>query len=99
MLMIKISRGQGWLVILHCKKYLRDSRIFFYQTFLGLGLGKLFPARESLASDIPAGDGNIAEPFFYSVVKERKLHTCIWLSGGIWVEVSYLNTIRHEQTG
>jgi len=29
----------------------------FDQTFLGLGLGKLFPARESLVSDIPAGDG------------------------------------------
>jgi len=29
---------------------------FFYQIFLGLGLGKLFPTRESLVSDIPAGD-------------------------------------------
>jgi len=28
------------------------------RTFLGLGLGKLFPVRESLVSDIPAGDGN-----------------------------------------
>jgi len=31
-------------------------------------LGKLFPARESLVSDIPAGDGNTAKPFFYSVL-------------------------------
>ena len=30
---------------------------YFYQTFQGLGLGKLFPAWESLVSDIPAGDG------------------------------------------
>ena len=30
---------------------------FFYQTFQGLGLGKLFTARESLVSDIPAEDG------------------------------------------
>jgi len=38
---------------------------FFYQTFLGLG--KLFPARESLVNDIPAVDENIAKPFLYSV--------------------------------
>jgi len=48
---------------LHCKTNLRDSLIFFDQTFLGPGLGKLFLARESLVSDIPAGDGNIAKPF------------------------------------
>jgi len=54
---------------LQCKKYLQDSWIGFDQTFLGLGLGlgKFFPVRESLVSDIPAGDGNTAEPFFYSV--------------------------------
>jgi len=40
------------------KKILRDSWIIFDQTFLGLGLGTLFPARESLISEIPAGDGN-----------------------------------------
>ena len=39
---------------------------FLYQTFLGLVLGKLFPARESLVSDIPAGDGNTAKPFLQS---------------------------------
>jgi len=39
------------------KKNLRDSWICFDQTFLGLGLSKLFPARENLVSDIPAGDG------------------------------------------
>jgi len=32
---------------------------FFDLAFLGLGLGKLFPARESLVSDIPAGDGKL----------------------------------------
>jgi len=52
---------------LHTKKKLLDSWFFFDQTFLGLGLGKLFPARESLVSDIPAGDGNTAQPFFYRV--------------------------------
>jgi len=31
---------------------------------MGLGLGKLFPAMESLVSDIPAGDRNTAKPFF-----------------------------------
>ena len=38
-------------------KILRDSWIIFDQTFQGLGLGTLFPARESLVSDILAGDG------------------------------------------
>jgi hypothetical protein len=32
----------------------------------GMSRHKLFPARESLVSDIPAGDGKIAN-FFYSV--------------------------------
>jgi len=41
---------------LHCKKNLRDSCICFDQIFLGLGLGKFFLARESLVSDILAGD-------------------------------------------
>jgi hypothetical protein len=50
---------------LHCKFFfLQDSWIGFYQTFLGLGLGKLFPARESLVSDILAGEGNTAKLFF-----------------------------------
>jgi len=39
-------------------KTLRDSWICFDQTFLGRGMGILFPARESLVKDIPAGDGN-----------------------------------------
>ena len=34
---------------------------FFDQTFLGLG--KLFPARESLIYDTPVGDQNFAKPF------------------------------------
>jgi len=44
---------------LHCKKILRDSWIIFDQTFQGLGLGTLFPAWESLVSDIPAEDGKL----------------------------------------
>jgi len=44
--------------------FLLQDSCFFYQSFLGLGLGKLSPARESLVSDIPAVDGNIAKPFF-----------------------------------
>jgi len=47
---------------------LRDSWICFDQIFLGLGLGKLYPARGSLVSDIPAGDGNTTKPFFYSAL-------------------------------
>jgi len=50
--------------ISHCEKKLRDSWIFFDQTFQGLELGRLFPARESLVSDIPAGDGK--SPNLYS---------------------------------
>jgi len=42
---------------LHCKKKLWVSWICFHQIFQGVGLGALFPARESLVSDIPAGDG------------------------------------------
>jgi len=41
----------------HFKNKLRDSWIRFDQTFQGLGLGTLFPARESLVSEIPAGEG------------------------------------------
>jgi len=39
----------------------RPALILFDQT--SLGLGKLFPATESLVNDIPAGDGNTAKPF------------------------------------
>jgi len=38
------------------KKITRFLDFFVDQTFQGLGLGQLFPARESLVSDIPAGD-------------------------------------------
>jgi len=47
----------------HGKKHVRNSWIRFDQTSLGLGPGKLFPAMESLVSDIPVGDGNTAKPF------------------------------------
>jgi len=48
----------------HFKKKLRDSWICFDQTFPGRGKGILFPARETLVSDIPAGDGNPLNLFF-----------------------------------
>jgi len=50
----------------HCKKRLQDSWIFFDQIFLGLEFGKLFPARESLVSDMPAGDRKSLN-LYYSV--------------------------------
>ena len=49
---------------LYCEKIFKDSWICFDQTILGLGLDRLFPAMESLVSDIPAGDRNTATPFF-----------------------------------
>ena len=48
----------------HCKQIFRDSWIIFSQDFQGLGLGTLFPARESLVSDFLAGDREIANPLF-----------------------------------
>jgi len=72
---------------LHCKLFLRDSWICFAQTFQGLGLGKLFPARESLVSNILAGDGNTAYLFLQCNVNLMRLIvnipmctiiTCIW---------------------
>jgi len=57
--------------IAHCKKNFQIPG-FFYQTFLGLELATLFPARESLVSDIPAGDGNIKK-LFYSADCARRL--------------------------
>jgi len=46
---------------IHCKKIYEIPGFFFDQTFLGLEQGTLFPARESLVSDIPAGDRFIAK--------------------------------------
>jgi len=43
----------------HCKKIYEIPGFVLTK----LGLGKLFPARESLISDIPAGDRNTAKPF------------------------------------
>jgi len=59
------TTNQGFIIPL--QKNLRDSWIVFHQTFLGLELGTLFPARESFVSDIPAGDGNIAKLFLKCV--------------------------------
>ncbi len=41
------------------------------------GIIKLFPAGESLVSDIQAGDGKIANHFFYSVAR-------VWENNGIF---------------
>jgi hypothetical protein len=46
------------LRIVYSVKKIRDSWICFDQTFLRRGMGILFSARESLVSDIPAGEGN-----------------------------------------
>ena len=51
-------------VRMHCKKKYEISGLFVDQTVVSKLVSKLFPARESLVSDIPAGDGNIAKPFF-----------------------------------
>jgi len=59
---------------IHYKKNVRDYWICSDQTFLGLGLGKLFPARESFVSDIPAGDGNTAKPFFTVLDVRSTMH-------------------------
>jgi hypothetical protein len=64
---------------IHCKK-----RISIFLSPAGMSLtklslvgnndviNKLFPPRESLVSDIPAGDGNI-EKLFYGVVTKKRL--------------------------
>ena len=56
------------------KQKLRESWIWFDQTFLGLGLGKIFPARESLVSDIPAGNGNIVKLFLQCALYINMCH-------------------------
>ena len=61
------------LMVLHCKKKLRDAWICFDQTFLGLGLGKLFQAKKSLVSVIPAGDGHTANLFLQSGSRKGKV--------------------------
>jgi len=70
-------------VNLHCKQILGDSWICYGQTFLGLGLGKLFPARESLVSDIPARDGKPLN-HFYSVWEMNTEMQIITDSDQIW---------------
>jgi len=45
----------------------------FDHTFLGLELGKLFPAREG---DIPAGNGNPLNLFVCSVSEPKQIHLC-----------------------
>jgi len=62
-------------VLKYTVKKLQDSWIFCDPIFQGLGLVTLFRARESLVSDIPAGDGkslNLYLPLFIS--HHRRLH-------------------------
>ncbi len=68
-------RGLAAGLYLHCKK-----RFSFFPSPAGMsrtelsqsraGIIKLFPARENLVSDIPAGDGK-NDNLFYSVGKEN----------------------------
>ena len=55
----------GVLTVHYTVKNVRDSWICFDQTLLGLGPGKLFPARESLVCDILAGDRNPLNLFLH----------------------------------
>jgi hypothetical protein len=53
-----------------CVKYTLQKRLSIFPSPAGMSLTKLFPARESLVSDIPAGDGKIIN-LFYSVAGTR----------------------------
>ncbi len=65
----------SFLQYLHCKKGYSDIPVpillVTYQTLPGQELFKLFPPRESLVSDIPAGDGNVANFFLWCVAHLR----------------------------
>jgi hypothetical protein len=55
-------------IMIHCKKRLAISRPQPGPlTKLSQGTIKLFPARESLVSDIPAGDGKMANHFLQCI--------------------------------
>ncbi len=41
-----------------------------------LNKGNIFPSRKSLVSDIPAGEGKTAKPFFYGVLKSFHAKLC-----------------------
>jgi hypothetical protein len=67
----KVGGLLGWLCLFggeHCKYTVKKASNFPdpSQDVTNQTLPKLFPARESLASDIPAGDGKITH-LFYSV--------------------------------
>jgi hypothetical protein len=70
---LQILHARAALKLHSCKNLARTLHFKFFSRFLDLfwpnlpgtgTVGKLFPARESLVSDIPAGDGNTAKPFF-----------------------------------
>jgi len=49
---------------LHCKKRLATFPTLAGMSLTWAGIIKLFPPRKSLVSDIPSGDGNVANLFF-----------------------------------
>jgi len=53
---------------------------FFDQTFQGLGFGTLFPAREILVSDIPAGDGKSLKLYLHCIMKRKNMFKPAWKS-------------------
>jgi len=73
-------------VFLRCKIKLWNSWIFSDQTFLGLGLVKLFPDSESLLSDIPAGDGNLLNLFLQCMLFKNITHTM-----RIYIQIYFLH--------
>jgi hypothetical protein len=80
---------------MRCKKKVSHfpvhSRDVTYQTLPGNspwpGIIKLFPARESLVSDIPAGDGKMANLFLQCMVATRlqsKKYLCQEFENTVW---------------
>jgi len=58
-------------------------------------MGKLFPTRENLVSDIPAGDGNTANPFF-TVYHSRDSLSFEFFWGVLYRKESFPETPRIE---
>jgi hypothetical protein len=71
---LKIFNGKLWEIPLLCKKYEHiekmhcKKRLAISPSQAGMSLTKLFTDRESLVSDIPAGDRKIANLFLQCAV-------------------------------
>ncbi len=64
---------------LHCKKRLPTFPFLAGKSLTRLSLGGnnlIFPPRESMVSDIPAGDGNVADVFYGVYCKYRYKSAC-----------------------